>query len=249
MAGAAQNDTVKPISITQPCVVSFSGIDGSGKTTQIDAVLAWLHDAGLRVRVLRFWDDISVLGSLRETMSHTLFKSEQGVGSPEKPVQRRDKNVRAWYMTAARLFLYFLDAARLAFVVATTSSKNADVLVFDRYLYDELANLDLGNPIVRGYVRLLLRLVPRPDVALLLDADPVEARARKPEYPLDFIHLNRASYLAIATLAGGVTVIPPLRTQDVTRVVLAELATTLSRVPSAAATARVSPDLTSRSHQ
>jgi hypothetical protein len=39
-------------------------------------------------------------------------------------------------MTAARLFLYLLDAIRLAFVVATTSRKDADVVIFDRYLYD-----------------------------------------------------------------------------------------------------------------
>src|SRR4051794_39082195 len=111
MATAGQTDTSQPKSVVSPCVVTFSGIDGSGKTTQIDAALAWLGEAGFRVRLLRFWDDIAMLGWLRETTSHTLFKSEKGIGSPEKPVQRRDKNVRAWYMTVARLFIYLLDAA------------------------------------------------------------------------------------------------------------------------------------------
>ncbi|MFY9559333.1 MAG: thymidylate kinase [Terriglobales bacterium] len=209
--------------------MSFSGIDGAGKTTQIDAVLAWLRDAGLRVRSLRFWNDIAVLGQLRETMSHTVFKSEKGVGSPDKPVQRRDKNVRAWYMTAARLFLYFLDTVRLAFVVATTSGRDVDVVVFDRYLYDELANLNLGNPVVRAYTGLLLKLVPHPDIAFLLDTDPVQAQARKPEYPLDFLHSTRASYLALVKLADGMTVIAPLAVEDVTRAVLREVDTALDR--------------------
>jgi thymidylate kinase len=144
-------------------------------------------------------------------------------------VQRRDKNVRAWYMTAARLYLYFLDAARSAFVIATTSRRNADVVIFDRFLYDELANLDLGNPAARAYARLLMRLVPRPDVAFLLDADPVQARARKPEYPLDFIHSNRAAYLTLVKLTDGVTVIEPLAAEDVTRVVLRDVSSALSR--------------------
>jgi thymidylate kinase len=209
--------------------VSFSGIDGSGKTTQIEALLAWLRDAGLRVRVLRFWDDIAVLGRMRENMSHSLFKSEKGIGSPDKPVQRRDKNVRAWYMTAARLYLYFLDAARLAFVIATTSRRDADVVIFDRFLYDELANLDLRNRLARAYSRLLISLVPRPDVAFLLDADPVQARARKPEYPLDFIHSNRAAYLTLVKLTRGVIVIEPLAAEHVTRVVLREVSSALSR--------------------
>jgi len=207
----------------RPCVVSFSGIDGAGKTTQIDALLVWLRDAGLEVRLLRFWDDIAVAGSLREGMSHNLFKSEKGVGSPLKPVQRRDKNVRSWYMTVARLFLYLLDAVRLTFVVATGTRKEADVVIFDRYIYDELANLDLANPVVKAYVRLLLMLVPRPDVAFLLDADPEQARARKPEYPLEFLHRSRASYLALSKSAG-MTVIEPLAPEAVTRLVLKEVA-------------------------
>lgn len=229
MATAEQQGTAKTTPGGRPCLVSFSGVDGSGKTTQIEALLAWLRDAGLRVHVLRFWDDIAVFGRMRETMSRTLFKSEKGIGSPDRPVQRRDKNVRAWYMTAARLYLYFLDAARLAFVIATTSRKDADVVIFDRFLYDELANLDLGNPGARAYARLLLRLVPRSDVAFLLDADPVQARARKPEYPLDFIRGNRAAYLTLVKLTDGVTVIEPLAAEDVTRVVLRSVSSALSR--------------------
>lgn len=228
--------------------MTFSGIDGAGKTTQIDAILVWLRDAGLRVRLLRFWDDIAVAGGLRAAMSHTLFKSEKGIGAPDKPVQRRDKNVRAWYMTAARLVLYFLDTARLALVVATTTRTDADVVVFDRYIYDELANLDLGNPGARAYTRLLLKLVPRPDVAFLLDADPAEARARKPEYPLDFLHDNRTRYTALGKLVGGMTVVGPLGVKDVSLIVLEELSTALLRLglktPSPSR-----PLLTAESHQ
>ena len=206
--------------------MTFSGIDGAGKTTQIDTVLVWLRDAGLRVRLVRFWDDIAVAGRVRATMSHTLFKSEKGVGTPDKPVQRRDKNVRAWYMTAARLLLYFLDAVWLTFVVATTSRTDADVVVFDRYLYDELANLDLAKPVPRAYVRLLLKLVPRPNLAFLLDADPAQARARKPEYPLDFLNNNRAQYMALAKFIG-MTVVKPLAVRDVTSTVIQEVSAAL----------------------
>ncbi len=204
----------------RPFLVSFSGIDGAGKTTQIEALLAWLSQAGLRVRVLRFWDDVAVLSPLREAMGHALFKGEKGVGSPQKPVARRDKNVQTWYMTAVRFLLYLGDAVRLAVRVARTSTQDVDVIIFDRYLYDELANLDLSKPISRAYAGWLLRLVPRPDCPLLLDADPTEARARKPEYPVEFLHRNRAAYLALSDLAGGLTVIAVSAVEDVTRSML-----------------------------
>lgn len=248
MADAEQSGTASTISSKQPYLASFSGIDGAGKTTQIDTVLVWLRDAGLRVRLLRFWDDIAVAGRLRATMSHTLFKSEKGVGSPAKPVQRRDKNVRAWYLTVARIILYFLDAARLAFVVATTSRTDADVIVFDRYLYDELANLDLGNLVARAYARLLLKMIPHPHSAFLLDAEPAQARARKPEYPLEFLNGNRARYIALGKLAGGMTVVGPLALKDVSLIVLQELSTALLRVGLKTSPAG-SPLFTTESHQ
>jgi len=203
----------------RPYLISLSGMDGSGKTTQIDALLVYLRDAGLRVRVLRFWDDIAVAGTMRETLTHKLFKRERGVGSPEKPVQRRDKNVRGWYMSGARSLLYSLDAARLAWIVASLSRKDADVVIFDRYLHDQLVNLNLQNPATRAYVRGLLKTVPHPDIAFLLDADPVQARARKPEYPLEFLQSVRASY-ALLTRWGGLTPIDALPPQDVTRSIL-----------------------------
>ena len=89
---------------------SFSGIDGAGKSTQIANLRARLQDAGMRVALITFWDDVARLKGIREGAGHTLFKGEKGVGSPEKPVNRRDKNVRSWPMSLVRLGLYFVDA-------------------------------------------------------------------------------------------------------------------------------------------
>jgi thymidylate kinase len=131
-----------------------------------------------------------------------LFKSEKGIGSPGKPVNRRDKNVKTWYMTPVRFFLYFLDTMWLRIAVLRAGKSDAEVVIFDRYLYDELANLNLRNRFTRAYVRFLLKFSSKPDIAYLLDADPLQARQRKPEYPLEFIQNNRASYLALSELAG-----------------------------------------------
>jgi thymidylate kinase len=201
----------------RPTLVSFSGIDGAGKSTQIEALRVRLNEVGARVLLVTFWDDVARLKQIREVTGQTLFNGDTGVGTPARPVNRRDKNVRSWYMTAVRFGLYFVDAISLRIVVARTLKTNADVIIFDRYLYDELANLSLQNRIERGYVRLLLPCIPRPDISFVLDADPVQARARKPEYPLDFLHSIRASYLALSELAGGITIIAAQPVHDVER--------------------------------
>lgn len=105
--------------------VSFSGIDGAGKSTQIENLRAAAEQAGLKVRVIRFWDDVSRLKAVRETSGHKIFKGDIGIGSPEKPINRRDKNVRSWPMTCVRLFLYSVDAVstRLAAARALASGR------------------------------------------------------------------------------------------------------------------------------
>ncbi len=191
-------------------IVSFSGIDGAGKSTQLGALQTRLSELGLRSTVLTFWDNIVVLGGFRELISHKAFGGDEGVGSPEKPISRRDKNVTSTHVVGARLFLYFLDAVNLRLFCLKLRKTEADVVIFDRYIYDELANLPLDHWFARWYVRLILNIVPQPDMAYLVDADPAAARARKPEYPLEFLRQNRERYLALSSLAGNMTVIEPL---------------------------------------
>ncbi len=203
-----------------PQVVSFSGVDGSGKSTQIEALCSALKTSGTRFRVIRFWDEVTRLNRFREAASLGIFKSEPGVGVPGSPVRRRDKNVRSWLMTCVRLCLYMFDAFSLRAMMVKASQLNYDVIVFDRYIYDELANLNLTNRLIQVYVRLIMSMVPKPHLSYLLDAVPDEARARKPEYPVEFIRMNRLAYLRLSDMIGGITVIPPMPVEDVKREIM-----------------------------
>ena len=190
-------------------VVSFSGIDGAGKSTQIEALCRSLRGRGFHCAVYTFWDDVVAFSKVREHISLRAFKGDKGIGSPDKPIVRRDKNVSTWYITVFRSFLYMLDAFSLSVAVSRNAESDTDFLIFDRYIYDELANLPMENPAVSLYVRALLRFIPQPDVALFLDAYPEEATTRKPEYPLEFVRRNRDAYHRMSRLVG-MTVIPPL---------------------------------------
>lgn len=191
-------------------IITFSGIDGAGKSTQIDALTSQLEQAGLRVKLLSFWDDVVVLPKFREAISYKAFKGDRGIGSPAKPLNRRDKDVTSWPVTAARFVLYLGDAVNLKRKVNRIQVEDVDVVIFDRYIYDELANVPLSRWLPRAFARLVLKLIPKPDVAFLIDADPVLARERKPEYPLEFLLRNRESYLALSRLSGHMTLIDPL---------------------------------------
>jgi len=201
-------------------LISFSGLDGSGKSTQISNLVRALHDCGYRTKQLAFWDNVVVATRYREGFVHKAYKSQRGIGAPGKPVERRDKNVRRWYLTLARHLLYFVDAVNLRFVVGSARRSGASVVILDRYIYDELANLPLSSVLTRAYVRFVNWMVPRPDVAYLLDADPEAARARKPEYPVDFMRECRGAYKNLASIVGGITIIPPLELEAAKAAVL-----------------------------
>lgn len=200
-------------------LVSFSGIDGAGKSTQIEHLKTAFESRGFEVRIVAFWDAIATLRGLRESAGHSIFKGDKGVGSPSAPIHRRDKNVRSAPMTAVRVVLYLLDAISNRRVAKRAARSGAGLVIFDRYIYDELANLELTNSVIRLYARALLRIVPRPDISYVLDADPEQARARKPEYPLSFLIENRKSYLMLSDLAGGMTVVPTGPVESVKKVV------------------------------
>jgi thymidylate kinase len=216
----------------RPLLISFSGLDGSGKSTQIANLRAALDRLGYRTRVLAFWDDVVVGTRWREAFVHKAFGSERGVGAPGKPVERRDKNVRKPYLTLARHILYLLDAIHLAWVVARNRS-GADALIFDRYLYDELVNLPLHNRFTQWFVQAVTAVIPQPELAFVLDADVEAARARKPEYPVEFMRECREFYFELARQLGTMIVIPPLPLEQAKRAVVETMLGELSATPQA----------------
>jgi thymidylate kinase len=204
------------VSVGRPFLISFSGIDGAGKTTQIEYLSKYLQELGLRVVRLSFWDNIAVWSKMRAGVGERTaeFCHADLIGE-DAFVPKNNKHIRKWYLTAARSCLYVLDVVRLRRVLSHQDRKNADVVIFDRYIYDQIANFHSHSFAARIYSRLLLKQAPVPDLAFILDTSPAAAFARKPEYPLEFMRENRQSFLGLRELVPKLIIISGAEAEDV----------------------------------
>lgn len=185
----------------KPILITFSGMDGAGKSTQIEMLCNYFRAAGVPVRELAFWDNVVMFRRLRSGFSRVVLQSDGSVGSPEKPARRNDKNAQAWPLLAGRACLYVFDVLNLRRIVRDVSSHDNGVVIFDRYIYDQLAAMPMNSWLARQYAKVLLKLCPKPDLSFVLDAEPEVARARKPEYPVEFMQQQRRSYSQLRSFA------------------------------------------------
>jgi thymidylate kinase len=205
-----------PVVATRPFLITFSGIDGAGKTTQIEQLSSRLQKQGLHVLQLSFWDDIAALSEMRAGAGYRASESSDANRLNEPSfAPRNNKHVRKWYLTAARSAFYVLDVARLYRVLASPRIKNCDVVILDRYIYDQIANIYSQSYAGRSYAKLILSLAPAPDLAFIIDASPAAAFERKPEYPLEFVYRNRQTFLSLRELVPQLIVISEGQTEDV----------------------------------
>jgi len=231
----ASDRAVTARAASRPFLITFSGIDGAGKTTQIECLHSRLQQQGLRVLRLSFWDDVAVWSKMRAGVGNWSLHSVQENVPPENValdfpapvplktepafVPQNNKHVRKWYLTTARSAFYLLDVARLHRVLAGKKVKDSDVIIFDRYIYDQIANFS-SQSFARIYGKLLCRIAPAPDLAFVIDASPEAAFARKPEYPLEFVCKNRQNFLRLRQLVPQLIITAEAKPEDVSNEIL-----------------------------
>lgn len=181
-----------------PLLITFSGLDGAGKTTQIRMLQSRLEDQGHLFETMTMYDDISLAARFRKR-----WKPDGSRGDQEKkgtrPQQadrqfRLDKNKDEVTTVALRAIIYLFDLLYFSTVARFRWTKNLEVLVMDRYFYDSLANLVSARSFTSVYVWAFKRILPKPDLAVLLLVAPEIAFERKPEYPLEYLQRRELAY-------------------------------------------------------
>jgi len=197
-------------------VISFSGLDGAGKTTHIQLTEQFLLKQQHKVKILRMYDHVSVSAWLRKKglkgfVRATAFK-QSGKAEKEKPRlakgYRSDKNRKEIWLVSMRQLVYLLDLAVFLVVKYYHETLCRAILICDRHLIDSIVNLLNTNRVAAFYSIFLLSIIPKPDIAILIDIKPEVAFQRKPEYPLSYNIERREAYLEVFRKLKGGVIIP-----------------------------------------
>jgi thymidylate kinase len=218
----------------KPFRVSFSGLDGSGKSFQIDALLTRLGD-DRRVEVvwapLKFWP-ASAKDLIPPRIRRRLRPKHEGI-VVELPQRLSSTDARgdaapqwtpgALGAKAAQALGTSLWFAMGTMAAASTglslrrraSSSTAEVLVLDRYRLDSSVKLQRLYPgVSRAWLARVVRLLtPTPDLEVFLRLDPKVAYARKPE-EWSVRHLTEHAQLYDGLTAGSRAVVTLDGAQD-----------------------------------
>lgn len=189
-------------------LVTFSGLDGCGKSTHVEAAAKYIEARGYRVRKLVTFD-ISIAGFatvLRDAFRRMRGARQQQERGATGHVIRRLPGNRAFAEDRARpavrlkrLAMYPVDSLVLGGWLLMQKARGTQAVVCDRYVFDRLVNLPRPDG---AFARLLLALAPRPDVAVFLDVPPSVCRARREEHPAEYYASKYESYVRIAQRFG-----------------------------------------------
>ena len=156
--------------------ICLEGIDGSGKSTQIELLVKWLDECG--IDVLRVFEPTeSPAGKLiREMLQNP------------NATKNNFQNTLALLFAADRIIL--MDKIEAA-------EKEGKVIISDRCFYSSMVYQNDGD-----WISTINKFAKRPDLVLLLDIDPETAISRcdgKDSFEdVDFLIKIRERYLEIA---------------------------------------------------
>lgn len=182
-------------------IITISGLDGSGKSTQIGLLKTYLESQGKKVFYFH---------AIQFGIANRIIRSSRRF-YPQDDKKDTSVTKSGWLGIFLRKIFLKIDFWRFSKLVKNLENQGYDYIVSDRYFYDNIINIEfLENACHPEFIsgsnfrnKKMLKRVQHDNIAAIyLQTDPeiIMQRKRKPEQGLEYLQKKKEIYDKYASI-------------------------------------------------